>query len=419
MNSVEKATSEVLANGLFNQSGIVKVVAANTGEWFDINMKKVYELDYNELRHFQKVFTMGFPGDNQVMITQSMGMALITRFRRLLENQELVSKYEVLKDKNAVGIINIILKDNLIYPNGSMFDKKESKNLFFPVIVSSIMRTVVNSGELSKDSVFYKLDDKIQYYLIKQALTEMGHMLIQNKKDAESMFSRIIDAVGMNKIIFLFKKHIGESENSQKEYIHTLKDIFRNIKDRNSYSSETGKNEILFVKDDFDILSSELLSSWVKESLDKSILKEAFTNRDFLLIESLLAGKTKEEVSVIVSSEMFEAFFSGITMVNRERILNIYEKYSLADIWARDGVNIKSLYSQSKIEVVEHIMKKYPVDIEQFDKLYKFMEKRGMKEPSKQRDFEHFLKFANPIRLAQEFEEVMPVQQSAVRPKKF
>lgn len=403
----------VLAEALFNKEALVKVVAANSGEWFDIDMKKFYELDVQELKNFQRVFSIGKPGDNQVMVSAQMGMALITKFRRLLNDNRPEHDY-ILKKDCAVEIINILVRDNLI-PSNIKFDMPGFKaNPFFDRVISDVAFTLLNGPKLTSDDVFFKLDKDTQAYIVEKILKEKSIGNLKNALEGETVFSRMVKVFSLPNIVEYLNIRVGKTGNNS---VQLFRAIFGNFMSRNFTSNNFESAELAL--NDFNQLTSACLSKDVINILNNTLMKNALQDRDFSLIQLLFKNKSKDELEEILPKDAFITFFAGITRATQDKIIEIYMQYSKEDLWTRDGIHIKSLYSQGKQQVVEHLLLNYEIDFKAYDALYKFMEKRCSKGIQEEKDFRHFQQYSESQRLEYEMENTIPVNVTISKALKF
>lgn len=202
-------------------------------------------------------------------------------------------------------------------------------------------------------------------------------------------------------------------------FLKLISFFYREKKEDNKMIGDNGLSSFAVYSNFFDRLNEKTIENLTQQESKTYSLKIALEDRDFYNIEKLLDGMSKEDVAKIVSKDAFIKFFSGINEKNITAVLNIYEKYSLEPIWTRKGINIKSLYSQRKVDVIEYLLLNIDIDVLEYEQLRKFMEKRSKTNERNKEDFKHLIRFVDAIVLELELEEAIPINTKVTKVMKF
>lgn len=352
----------IIANALYNKSGIVKLVEKETGIWHDLNVNKVLNYDYDELCNLQKIFSLAKPGDNQIMLSKKLALTLIDKFKDKYSKPN----REILSQNNFKEVAEIVISQHLFNT------PDETKSLSGPFkemltnyqnhFMKGIVEDILLTSDFDETHKFYDLSKQSQKAIVLYIVTYAPVI-----KHGKSGLQVAIEKFGLEKTNIYIEE--------QKSFAFLKKLFFE-------YGGSLKEHGEAYL---------ELFKSDIEDSHIKTLLKDSLTKANIEAME-FLEDKYSHLFKELVTEENYINLISKSSYFQVEKIFNFTKKYFPYDIWLNDSVVLKRLYHENKTSVAERIYKSCEFDYDSYLKFRDFLFKRGTKDSKKMKDLEHFEK---------------------------
>lgn len=393
-----------LAASLLNPSGIIKVVDSQTGLWYELDMNKFLKFDYDEVLKFKDIFIYNNTA-SQTMRSKALGLLILKDFNNFYENKYMVhehlspSKFEnLLESKNFLDIVNIVLVNELFLFDEFSNNKKNNTELsvftkdirnlytiYKKRLVKNVAVDLLKAVSLDPQHNFHSLSLEVKSEIIEKAIIENEASL---KVTSLHHISKIIGVREASKIL-------DDKKNSS---------FLNSVLKSNLFNNKGIDKQIIF--NDF--------VDFFKYDIDKyydTLVNKYLISRDCEVLQMFI-DYSPQRFKNIFKEHNYIYFLAGVNETNYKNLIAFVSKNSDFNLWLKDGILIKSLYNQEKKNVVEKILREYPVDTEEYYKLEKFMKKRSLKDDSKLSDYHHFMIMVEFIFLEYELKKSIPINQN-------